>query len=128
LQKENILDRIKSLYLPYTVIDVGWWYQLSLPPLPSGKIETKFDYSTTEIVGTGDVEWALTDNRDIGRYVARIITDSRTLNKSVFAYGEIWTQNSVWNTLERLSGETVPRKYVSLICLTVISRLRRMLS
>jgi hypothetical protein len=31
------------------------------------------------------------DKADIGLYVARIIADSRTLNQSVFAYGELTT-------------------------------------
>ncbi|KAH8886018.1 NAD(P)-binding protein [Thozetella sp. PMI_491] len=111
--KEGILDHIKTLYLPYTAIDVGWWYQLSLPPLPSGKIQPKMEYSTTQIIGDGDLPWALTDNRDIGKYVARIVTDPRTLNKMVFAYSEVWTQNEVWDALERVTGETIPREYIS---------------
>lgn len=31
-QKEGILDFIKQMYLPYTVIDIGWWYQVSCIP------------------------------------------------------------------------------------------------
>ncbi|KAI8649779.1 NmrA domain-containing protein [Fusarium keratoplasticum] len=111
--KEDILDHIKRLYLPYTAIDAGWWYQLSLPALPSGKFAIKAEYSTTKIIGDGNTPWAFTDNRDIGKYVARIIADPRTLNKTVFLHSEVHTQNEVWETLERVSGESVPREYVS---------------
>ncbi|RMJ01901.1 hypothetical protein BHE90_012520 [Fusarium euwallaceae] len=111
--KEDILDHIKRLYLPYTAIDVGWWYQLSLPPLPSGKLDIKVEYSTTKIIGDGNTPWAVTDNRDIGKYVARIIADPRTLNKTVFLHGEVHTQNELWEILEKTSGESIPREYVS---------------
>lgn len=65
------------------------------------------------MVGDGDTPMALTDMRDVGRFVARAIADPRTLNKSVFAWGEEWTQARVWELLERVSGEEIPRKYVS---------------
>lgn len=86
LQKEDILNHIKILYFPFTAIDFGWWYQLSLPSLPSGRIRAKAGLSTTHIIGDGNTPWALTDNRDITKYVAKVITDPRTLNKMVFGY------------------------------------------
>lgn len=49
---------------------------------------------------------------DVGRYVARIVADPRTLNKMVFSYSELLTQEEVWNTVERVSGEKLERKYV----------------
>jgi hypothetical protein len=106
------LDFIKKIYLPFTVIDIGWWYQISLPYLPSGKIDDAIALPVQDIFGKGDAPIALTDKRDIGKYVARAITDPRTLNKSVFAHNEIWTQNQVFDLLEKLSGETVNRTYV----------------
>lgn len=56
----------------------------------------------------------MTDLRDVGRYVARIVADPRTLNKIVFAYSELATQNQVYNLLEELSGETIERHNVSI--------------
>ncbi|KAF5005215.1 hypothetical protein FDECE_8336 [Fusarium decemcellulare] len=112
-KKEDILDHIKRLYLPYTAIDIGWWYQLALPALPSGKFGIKAEYSTTKIIGDGNTPWAYTDNRDIGKYVARIIDDPRTLNRMVFGYSQVHTQNEAWEILERVSGESVPREYVT---------------
>lgn len=108
-----MLDRIKLLYLPYTVIDVGWWCQLSLPPLPSGRIQTKVEYALNEIMGDGEAPFAIVDKRDIGKYVARIIADLRTLNRMVFAYGEVWTQNHILDALEGKSGEKIVRQSLS---------------
>jgi NADH:ubiquinone oxidoreductase subunit D len=56
--------------------------------------------------------FALTDIQDIGRYMSQIITDSRTLNQIVFAYNEIWTQNQIYDLIEKLSGERLDCKYV----------------
>lgn len=43
----------------------------------------------------------------------RIITDPRTLNKQVFAYNELWTYTEIYDLMEKLSGETITRTYVS---------------
>ncbi|KAK2684962.1 hypothetical protein V3481_018971 [Fusarium oxysporum f. sp. vasinfectum] len=42
--KEDVLNHIKKIHQPFTVIDVGWWYQVNLPKLPSGRI----DYAAME--------------------------------------------------------------------------------
>ena len=63
-------------------------------------------------VGDGNTPSAITDLRDIGRYVARIILDPRTLNKMVFAYNELLTQEQVFHLLEKLSGESVEKQRV----------------
>jgi hypothetical protein len=106
--REDLLDRCKRLYLPYTAIDVGVWYQVSLPspyaPLPP---------LAEEFIGDGTTPYALIDKADIGLYVARIITDSRTLNRSVFAYGELTTQNAVWAEVEAALGKSLPRDPLS---------------
>ncbi|KAK5164942.1 uncharacterized protein LTR77_009607 [Saxophila tyrrhenica] len=111
-QKEEVYNLTRRLNLPYTFIDCGWWYQISFPKLPSGKI----DYAVmvdNPICGKGDVPSALTDLRDVGRYVAKVIRDERTLNKMVLVYDEVWTQKEVWDLLEKVAGEKVERKYVS---------------
>jgi hypothetical protein len=66
-----------------------------------------------EIIGDGLRPSAITDLRDIGKYVARIIADPRTLNKMVFAYGTVKTPAEIYSTMEELSGERLERKYVS---------------
>lgn len=65
-----------------------------------------------EIVGDGNKPTALTDLRDIGRYVAKIIVDDRTLNKMVFAYNTVMTQNQIYDLMEKVSGDEVVRNYV----------------
>ena len=114
VQKEDVYNHIKKIKLPYTIVDVGWWYQISIPRLPSGKLDylgvlTFFD----TLIIDGNTPSALTDLHDIGTYVAAIIADSRTLNKYVLAYDEVWTFNNVYSKLEELSGEKIPRKYIS---------------
>ncbi|KAG7122975.1 Pinoresinol reductase 1 like protein [Verticillium longisporum] len=109
--KEAFLDHIQRVHLPYTVIDVGWWYQISLPRLPSGRLDRNLFLYNTAIGGDGNVPSVRTDSRDIGAYVGRIITDPRTLNQKVFAYTDLRTQNELWDTVSKLSGETIEKKY-----------------
>jgi len=113
VQKEVVYNHAKKLFLPYTILDVGWWYQIAFPRLPSGKIDYAVGLPDSGIPGDGNVPSALTDLRDIGKYVAKIITDDRTLNKMVLAYNEEWSPNQVYDLLEKLSGEKLTRKYVS---------------
>ncbi|KAF4456518.1 hypothetical protein F53441_1350 [Fusarium austroafricanum] len=107
--KETIINHVKKIYLPYTVIDVGLWYQVSLPSLPSGKIDYALKFPANVIAEDGSHSTSITDLRDVGRYVARIITDERTLNKYVFAYNEVWAQEQIYSHLEKASGEKIPR-------------------
>ncbi|GJC83613.1 isoflavone reductase-like protein [Colletotrichum liriopes] len=105
--------RDQTLYLPYTVIDVGWWYQISLPRLPSGKFDAFPNLIEEWIAGDGAVLSGMTDLRDVGKYVARIVADHRTLNQRVFAYTELRSQNEIYDLIEKLSGEKLQRKYLS---------------
>lgn len=110
--KEQVYAHIKSISLPYTIVDVGWWYQFAYPRLPSGKVDYSLSFPAEEIYGTGEPLSALTDLKDVGRYVARIVSDERTVNKYVLCYNEVHSQLDAWNIMERLSGETIPRNYV----------------
>ncbi|KAM0321855.1 hypothetical protein ACHAQA_009860 [Verticillium albo-atrum] len=99
------LDHARRLYLPYTVIDVGWWSQQWVPKLPSGRTNHAAFLLMTFIPGKGNVRIATVDMRDIGRLVARIIVDPRTLNKFVYAYTEAKTLNEIIDLLKSVSGE-----------------------
>lgn len=112
-EKEQVYNLVKRLHIPYTIIDVGWWYQFSLPELPSGRIDYAVGVANQGTPGDGNVRSALTDLRDVGKYVARVIKDDRTLNAMVFVYNELWSANQIHDVLEKLSGETIPRKYTS---------------
>jgi uncharacterized protein YbjT (DUF2867 family) len=111
--KEVVYQHIKKLGLGYTVIDVGYWYQISFPTLPSGKVDYAMPMPNTTIFGEDKHATAITDLRDIGRYVAKIIADERTLNQYVFCYGEVLFQKETFGILEELSGEKVEKTYVS---------------
>ncbi|KAJ6552935.1 isoflavone reductase family protein [Mycena capillaripes] len=112
-KKEEVYQHIRKLYVPYTIIDVGYWYQISFPTIPSGRI----DYAAVlkpkvTIHGDGTTPTMITDLRDIGRFVALIIKDARTLNKSVFTYGEVLSENEIFALTEEVCGEKIERKYV----------------
>ncbi|KAI9929393.1 hypothetical protein ASPWEDRAFT_111376 [Aspergillus wentii DTO 134E9] len=114
-KKEENLNHIQKIRLPYTYIDAGWWYQITLPRLPSGRLDYLVPSTQPQnpIGLDGNIPSALADIKDVGRYVARIITDPRTLNKRVHVYNEVYTRNQVYDLLENLSGEVLERDYIS---------------
>jgi hypothetical protein len=66
-----------------------------------------------DIYAGGTAPTMLTDLRDIGTYVGLMIKDPRTLNKFVFTYSDVLSQNEIFALMEEMSGEKVERKYVS---------------
>jgi hypothetical protein len=65
------------------------------------------------IHGEGTAPNILTDLRDIGRFVARIIPDGRTLNKYVYTIGEALSENEIHHIVEEVSGEKLEPTCVS---------------
>lgn len=122
-EKEIVYNQIRQLWLPYTIVDVGWWYQLSYPRLVSGRVDYAMTSGNDEIIGDGNMPTALTDLRDIGRYMALIINDPRTLNKKILAYNLVSTQNQIYSLMEEISEEKIDRNYVSeeTICSRVLA-------
>ncbi|KAI1455917.1 NAD(P)-binding protein [Annulohypoxylon moriforme] len=112
-QKRDILAAIQRLYLPFTVIDVGWWSLQSVPAVPSGRTKHVVIDLVNIRPGDGTVPIAYTDLPDIGTYVAKIIVDPRTLNKKVFAYTEVLSTNQVDELVEEISGEKAIRNHLS---------------
>ncbi|KAI5244565.1 isoflavone reductase [Aureobasidium subglaciale] len=110
--KEDVLNHIRRLHLSYTIIDVGWWNQLTLPRLPSGCIDKLVSGLGGRIPGDGNVLSAFTHDRDVGQYDTRAVLDPRALDKFVFIYSEQLTMNQVYDKLEKVSCETVPRNYI----------------
>ena len=69
----------------------------------------------TRMRGDGTAANLMTDLRDVGRFVARIVADGRAANKYVFAYGEEVTERGIYAVMEDVSGEKIERKFVSLL-------------
>jgi hypothetical protein len=112
-EKEEVHARIWRHHLPYTIIDVGYWHQLSYPRLPSGVVDYAMLIKDALIYGDGNAHTLLTDKRDIGRFVARIIKDERTMNRRVFTHSDVLSQNEIWAMMEQKSGEKIERVTVS---------------
>ncbi|KAJ5334644.1 hypothetical protein N7452_007047 [Penicillium brevicompactum] len=112
--KLDVMATIQRAHLPYTVIDVGCWYEVFVPKIPSGRSDhAHWDLIDHRIVDDGNQKFALVDQLDIGRYVACIITDPRTINKRIFAYTEVLSMNEIWNTMAIASGEEPIKDHVS---------------
>lgn len=113
-QKLEILCAIQRAGLPYTIIHVGCWFQVFVPKIPSGRSDhAHMKYIDHRIVEDGNQGFALTDMADVGKYVAQIIGDDRTLNRRVLAYTEVLSMNGIWGTMVTISGEEPPKDYVS---------------
>ncbi|KAI0644854.1 NAD-P-binding protein [Trametes meyenii] len=107
-QKLGIQDFVKELEIGYTFIDVGWWMQLSLPLPERSKAPRK--EGTYEIHGTGTQKNLVTNYHHIGRFVARIIADPRTLNQAVIVWEDEVTELEAHDIGERASGEGLTMK------------------
>ncbi|KAF0319217.1 isoflavone reductase [Colletotrichum asianum] len=90
IMKEKIYKELETCGVPYTVIDVG-----NLVP------------------GDGNMKTYVIDNEDVGKFVARIFVDSKTVNKRVMAAGASMSFNEMFAIAQELRGDTVSRKHVS---------------
>lgn len=112
-EKEEVYNYIKKQRVPYTVVDTGYWSQLSVPRVPSGRLDGVLLIPANEVYAGGDAENIITDLWDIGTLVAEIIRDERTLNKYVVTCGEVLSQNEITKIVEEVSGEKVELTAVS---------------
>ncbi|KLO11922.1 NAD(P)-binding protein [Schizopora paradoxa] len=104
-QKAAVQDYIKSIGLGYTFIDVGLWAELSFPEDTEEPKATFIPSKSHRIVGSGNIKNAIIHTPDIGRFVAEIIADSRTLNQYVFCWGDEKTQNELWDIARKVKLE-----------------------
>ncbi|KAL6250355.1 hypothetical protein RBB50_002657 [Rhinocladiella similis] len=103
--KEQCHDRILRQRLGYTIIDVGYWYEMSLPRVPSGKTDYAIVLPINEVYAGGTAPNMLMAKKDVGRFTVRIIKDKRTLNKRVYGYGALLSQNEINDIVAEKSGE-----------------------
>jgi len=111
--KEAVYNRIWYHHLPYTIIDVGFWHQISVFRVPSGKFDYALAMDNSELYGDGEAKTLLTDKRDIGRFVARIVKDPRTINQKVFTWSDELSQNEIVSLVEKKTGEQLQPSHVS---------------
>ncbi len=93
---------MKELELPYTFIEVGWWFQLLFPwphAIPETLLTPKF------YVGDREKKVLYTSLKSIALFVARIINDPRTLNQTVITSDGEASLNETWPVAEKVSGE-----------------------
>ncbi|TBU26592.1 NAD(P)-binding protein [Dichomitus squalens] len=115
-EKLEIRDFVKELGIPHTFIDVGWWSQLYLPlPIRSHAPQVMKEL-TWRIYGDGSVRLLVTHHPNIGKYVARIIADPRTLNHAVIVWEDEVSQEEAHEIGERVSGEGDVLKEKRIIC------------
>ncbi|KAI0740568.1 NAD(P)-binding protein [Earliella scabrosa] len=103
--KLGIREYVKELGLDYTIIDVGWWMQISLPLPLRSRAAIQFKQHSWKIGGNGETPILLTYLGNIGIWVARIISDPRTLNQAVIVWEDEITANAVHDIGERISGD-----------------------
>ncbi|RMJ09821.1 hypothetical protein CDV36_010529 [Fusarium kuroshium] len=85
-----------------------------VPKVPSGRSDdAHMIYIDHRIVGDGNQKFGLIDLGDIGKYVAQIVSDPRTLNKPVFAHTDVLSMNEMWDIMAKASGETPVKEYIS---------------
>ena len=91
--------------MPYTFIDVGLWMQLYLPLPLRSQMPQQMKEMTWMVYADGSSRSLLTNVENIGKYVARILADPRTLNQAVIVWEDEVRQADAHAIGERLSGE-----------------------
>lgn len=112
-QKEAVYNRIFFHHLPYTIIDVGYWRQLSFPRVPSGRLDYAALIPANTIFNNGEAPNLLVDKDCIGHYLAKIIKDDSTLNKKILIWSDELSQNQITEIVERRTGEKLELEKVS---------------
>jgi len=106
--KFDIRDSVQALGVGYTFIDVGWWMQLSLPYKPDS--QSLLAPWSHNIYGDGTQKFLVTDYHNIGKFVARVVADDRTLNQYVIVWEDEITQLEAAEIGEHASGEAAEMK------------------
>ncbi|KAL0574615.1 hypothetical protein V5O48_007341 [Marasmius crinis-equi] len=91
--------------IPHTFIQVGWWASLLLPQPHSVDSTPGVNVLTKQFHGTGKVKTTYTILDRVGEFVARIITDSRTLNQTVQTWDGEATLEEAYAVGSKITGE-----------------------
>lgn len=110
--KLAVREYVQNSGIPYTFIDVGFWYQFKFVNVVPEQAMVPYVYECSRtIYGDGETKAAFIHRDDIGRFVARIVADERTLNRYVFAYGGEATLHELFALAERITGRKIERRY-----------------
>ncbi|CAJ2513880.1 Uu.00g019990.m01.CDS01 [Anthostomella pinea] len=112
-RKEEVHDHMFRARLGYTIVDVGFWYETSFPRVPSGRFDYASAIPNLEVFAGGAAPNMLIGKRDVGRLTARIMKDERTLNKRVYAYADLLSQNELNAIVEEKTGEKLELTHVT---------------
>lgn len=115
LQKEVVYAELRAIDLPFTIIDVGWWYHGFIPQLASGRTDYTVvlpEFLRNLVPGDGNMPTHVVDCADIGKLIPRIIVDPRTINQKVMASSAMMSFNEMFAIAEELSKEKVMKKEV----------------
>ncbi|EEU34610.1 uncharacterized protein NECHADRAFT_82333 [Fusarium vanettenii 77-13-4] len=93
---------------PKNVMKIRDTHEIMIPRVDSGRLDHVALYSKYFFVDKGLVPCATIHIDDVGRYVTRIISDPRTLNRMVFAYREVTSQSEVIQLIQRVIDEDIP--------------------
>jgi uncharacterized protein YbjT (DUF2867 family) len=110
--KEAVHDHIFRHHLGFTIIDVGFWYQASIPKVPSGRFDSAIFMPNNDVVNGGETPNMLIDARDVGKITVELIKRKDTLNKRIIAYGELISQNEIHQMIEAETGERLVLTHV----------------
>jgi hypothetical protein len=110
--KEGVHDHIFRQHLGFTIIDVGFWYQASIPRVPSGKFDSAIFMPNNDMVNGGETPNMLIDTRDVGKVTVELLKRKDTLNKKVIAYGALMSQNEIHQAVEAKTGEKLVLTHV----------------
>ncbi|KAF9262028.1 NAD(P)-binding protein [Marasmius fiardii PR-910] len=107
-QDEKVVTQefIERHGVPYTFIQVGLWMDFMFP-LPHSQVNTpEFPSpSQKEFYGSGKTKSTYTSIKGVGEFVARIISDPRTINRTVQTWDVELTVDEIWAIGEAVSGE-----------------------
>lgn len=104
IKKLAIRDYIRTLGVPYTFVEIGWWLQLAFPYPPGSFEDSLFAQLFNNVYGDGEKKNALTDMSRVGDLVARILLDERAVNQTIFYHETEMTQTEAWEVAQRVSG------------------------
>jgi len=102
-EKSEIRKYIEDSGVPHTYIDVGFWYQITVPYREA--VKGQIPELVRQFYGDGEKKTAMVNKERIGLFVAQIIADPRTLNQYVFIYDDARTLNEIYEVASRIAGE-----------------------